>query len=475
MTLNEIYNKYGNDIDWNLVCQDALNDTSTELLEDLGSVERISELYEYYLAIKNRYDKKNSGQYYTPPDVCDFMAELFFEKYNHSQIVTDPCCGCGNLILGLIKRGLILPDDILIMDIDPIALEIAKTLIALRLRPDSPKVAYEQIQARCVDFLSDKVTLNSTNAVIMNPPYVANYRDKENAYSLFLKKALDAGSQVSVVPQSFVGGSTFSSLREEISTRSRGDAYVFDNVPSGLFHKRKFGIFNSNTSNSVRACIIQTVKEDNPEKCGIRVGPMLRWKSEERPSLFRVARQSLPQTYQSGAQAWAKIPRNIESTWLYMVGAPRIVEDLIDQNGKYKIYVPTTPRYYTSASVRELKRGQQHILSFKREEDRDIIYLLLNSSWAYIWWRVFDGEITFTKKLLLKMTVPDTNTKWDLVQRSRELQRTQERYMTIKKNAGKYNENIKFSEDIIKENDILLFGYGNIDAIEKIHSNCLGV
>ena len=73
------------------------------------------------------------------------------------------------------------------------------------------------------------------------------------------------------------------------------------------------------------------------------------------------------------------------------------------------------------------------------------------------------------------MTVPDTNTQCNLVQRSRELQKIQEQYMTIKKNAGKYNENIKFSEDIIKENDILLFGYGNIDAIEKIHSNCLDV
>ena len=41
-----------------------------------------------------------------------------------------------------------------------------------------------------------------------------------------------------------------------------GEIYSFDNVPGNIFCGRKHGIFNTNTSNSVRAAIT-VVRKDN--------------------------------------------------------------------------------------------------------------------------------------------------------------------------------------------------------------------
>lgn len=60
---------------------------------------------------------------------------------------------------------------------------------------------------------------------------------------------------VSVTPQSFLGSLKYDSLRRVISSHANMDAYAFDNVPQPLFNGRKHGVFNTNTSNSVRACI----------------------------------------------------------------------------------------------------------------------------------------------------------------------------------------------------------------------------
>lgn len=47
---------------------------SDNLLKGLSFYE-ISDMYEYSLAFINKLNKKKNGQYYTPSDVCKFMAK----------------------------------------------------------------------------------------------------------------------------------------------------------------------------------------------------------------------------------------------------------------------------------------------------------------------------------------------------------------------------------------------------------------
>ena len=64
-----------------------------------------------------------------------------------------------------------------------------------------------------------------------------------------------------------------------------GFVVSFDNVPGNIFNGRKYGIFNSNKGNSVRAAI--TVVENKKDVKGFRFSPLVRFKTEERSRMLK--------------------------------------------------------------------------------------------------------------------------------------------------------------------------------------------
>lgn len=145
------------------------------------------------------------------------------------------------------------------------------------------------------------------------------------------------------------------------------------------------------------------------------------------------------------------------------------VQNLVSNSGEYSLYIPTTPRYFTSASCKKLNRSQQLELRFETKKDRDAVYLLLISSFAYAWWRFFDGEITLTKTMVLNMPVPQS--VLDNYKIAQNIQEKEDQYIVCKMNAGKKNENIKFSKETVLYLNNILFKDGEL--LIQLHKNCL--
>lgn len=147
-----------------------------------------------------------------------------------------------------------------------------------------------------------------------------------------------------------------------------------------------------------------------------------------------------------------------------------------DDNARYHLYIPTTPRYYTSASTHELRRSSMIQLNFSDKESAAKVYIMLNSSYAYAWWRIFDAGITLTKGLLLSIPIPKSLSGEKAIQQFDKLRCQEMKYLTVKINAGKTNENIKWEPAIIHENNRILFhdmDEKSMQALETFHSSSI--
>ncbi|MGL4950598.1 MAG: hypothetical protein ACRC4M_02030, partial [Mycoplasma sp.] len=150
----------------------------------------------------------------------------------------------------------------------------------------------------------------------------------------------------------------------------------------------------------------------------------------------------------------------------------------LTSDGEYSLYIPNVCRYYTTGSNHKLKRGGLIELKFNDYEKYCFSYCLLNSSFVYWWWRIFDGGITLPKELLLstptffdKLTNDDKKWFIDQAEKMFELEQT---YKVIKNNVG-IQENIKFPETLKnKNNNKILSILGYEDYLKKllvIHNN----
>lgn len=280
---------------WDLICNYVLNFNGNDLL----NVNKFGELYEIGLAIENKIQKKNNGQYYTPEDVANVMSLYFADLKGEN--VCDVACGTGKLILTYLDllgkekaRSLILDKKLYLYDSDETALNICKTSILLKYGKDLEHC----INIISGDFLSKEVKLPKNCKVISNPPY-ANIKetgfdwqntkvlnDSKELYSCFMEKIItQSRSSVIITPYSFISGKKFYSLRQ-IMNNYNGEIYSFDNAPGNIFCGRKHGIFNTNTSNSVRAAIT-VVRSDNAN--GFKLTPLIRFKQTERKELLNCA------------------------------------------------------------------------------------------------------------------------------------------------------------------------------------------
>lgn len=465
------------------------------------SLENVGELYEISLEINNKIDKKEMGKYFTPKDVAKFMALHLLDNFDmQKDLLADVCCGTGNLIIEvlsllstkqvetLIKKGKLHLFDV---DLDAIKLALMKIAILFVKREDTK--TYSQldklINVHCGNFLDSQINLTLNTVVISNPPYgkipskllvakeLITAQDTNEMYAAFMEKmAIQCKGAVIITPQSFLGGDKFSSLRKVLS-KFGGSVFSFDNVPATIFTGRKKGIFNTNTANSVRAAITVIDKKIK----GFIVSPMLRFNCDERDFLFNNAEKLLGHTRYRTANPWLKIPKPLEPLASKLPSCSHTVKDLLTdlpifQDKRFKINVPTTPRYFITGSHKDLDRSSCIEIFAKDEESFYLLYATINSSLSYLWWRMYDGGITLKKSTLLNLPVPNLSIS-SIKETVEDGLHNETKFLVCKLNSGRNNENIKFPDSYRKRlNDVILtnIGFPSIgEQLFSIHSNSL--
>lgn len=477
---------------WDAICKYLIENGENGILQ----AKSLGELYEVGLAIQNKHQKKHNGQYYTPCDVSRVMSEWLDSLVGCN--VCDVATGTGNLIIEYLNyigenraKQLIKSGRLFLYDEDSTALKICKTIIMLKYGEDTGR--YLNIIEG--DFLNANVSLPNNCKVISNPPYCAvsvignNWastsvlNDTKELYALFMEKIIkQSRSSVIITPYSFISSNKFYALRRVMSVGS-GAIFAFDNIPGNIFCGKKHGVFNTNTMNSVRSAI--TVTGDKNAK-GYRVTPLIRFKRSQRDEILKCSvlesflgnkKQIITDENKRFIKCFKSL-ENIYDKWLE-VSKGRKLCDIVYSAQKYALYIPNTCRYFTVASIRPLKRGGQHVLYFDNEVARDYIYCMINSSFSYWWWRLFDGGITYTRSLLLDMPIfIDVLSESDKVffTATRKVMTLNEQDFIVTKNNVGIQENIKFPKEYRDNiNNKLLNIIGVKDAkaniFDVIHSN----
>ena len=488
--------KLGLEKTWDNICEFVL--VSASCLPEFFDIDKFGELYETGLAIQDKILKKKSGQYYTPDDVSSVMCE-WLEK-TEGENVCDVGCGTGKLILtyldliGYSKAvELISNGKLYLYDCDNVALKICRTIIAVKY---GLKLA-DSINDIFCDFLDKSVKLPENSKVICNPPYykidlIQDYwnntsvlSNTKELYAAFMEKIFaESKSAVIITPFSFISGAKFYSLRTEMCRQGNGFIVSFDNVPGNIFKGKKHGIFNSNTSNSVRAAITVFRKDKNVK--GFKVSPLLRFKNEERKQLLKcdALEKALPERCQIVDETslfFKKLDNELIDVFDdWTKKSQYILNDVLaKENTEYLIDMPNTCRYFTTACSRKLNRTGSITMHLNNEDEYYFLYCMINSSFVYWWWRIFDGGITYPIALLNNLPLPiNLLTQEDkdfFKSMAKKLICEENDYIITKMNAGVVQENIKFPEEYresINSRILLVIGNGKDSSVfKKIHSN----
>ncbi|MBE6771443.1 MAG: N-6 DNA methylase [Ruminococcaceae bacterium] len=480
---------------WDNICQFVID--NKEEIPEFINTKNFAELYEIGLATQDKVSKKKAGQYYTPDDVASLMSEWL--NNCEGDNVCDVACGTGKLILTYLDligyeeaRKLISSGRLYLYDVDNVALKICWTTIAIKYGLDIA----DSINDIFCDFLDQSITLPENCKVISNPPYahlseLQGYWEQTEVllesreyYSAFMEKIFaKARSTVIITPFSFISGNKFRSLRRKMCEIGSGHIVSFDNVPGNIFCGRKHGIFNTNTSNSVRAAI--TVLKQG-EKRGFRVSPLIRFRNEERKELLKtdVLESVLPDNYQlidGDNDTFQKIDKclvDVYKTWIKKSNCR--LKDIVSKDKTcYFIDMPNTCRYYTTASSGKLNRTGSITVYLNNTEDFSFLYCFINSSFAYWWWRIYDGGITYPFGLLYNMPLPvdllSEDDKDFFAKMSKKMIETEKDYIVTKLNAGVEQENIKFPEQYRNEINVRILKMLGHDCdaslFKTIHAN----
>ena len=287
-------------------------------------------------------------------------------------------------------------------------------------------------------------------------------------YAYFLEKVIKTSTGfVSITPQTFTNGRKFDSLRR-LLIRSFSDirVYCFDNVPDNIFRGIKFGSKNTNTANSTRAGII--VARQNKAKQTFKITPLLRWRVKDRQKLLDSVDSFLAEVTPQ-VDIFPKLQKDLLPLYEMTKNQRKMLTHLVSRHEtQYKLTVPSTPRYFISALKSSVERSSFKTLYFHTERERNLAYLLLNSSYMYWWWRVHDGGMTISEKTLLTLPVIE-NIKINNKLLSK-IEHSEITNRVVKRNAGKDNENVKHDPELIKEiNKTLLPRFAN--ALESLHNN----
>ena len=375
---------------------------------------------------KNPYktkDKKESGVFYTPQDISLFMSEKS-KSFDNNGIWLDPCCGLGILSITLAS----IQDDpidfiknrLIINDLDKLQLDIALNNFKEKFGvvPKSFNEDFLEYDFEC-------------DYIIMNPPYF-KYKDSD-IYAYFIEKACKiTDGFISINPISFTNGSKFKNIRKSILNFNSIRLYHFDNIPGHIFEDAK-----------VRVSIIITHNERKERKTTTQI----RWASKKRKEMILDLDNKLSDAifnedifYKTSPDTSHLIHNNVLSNY--------IVDKSI-----YPIYITNSPRYFITASSKKLDRSGQIEIFMKDSKSYEQALILLNSSYLYWWWRTSDSSLSLTKRTLLSLPWIDFIYDNNIIA---ELLESEIMNKVYKKNAGKYQENIKHQKKLITKLNILI-------------------
>lgn len=465
----------------------GIKSRESNLIADL-SIGEIGVLYEYSVAIADSESRKSNGQFFTPDDVANYMAEQAksFEK----GVWLDPCSGIGNLSWHLtaiqedpeefLRKNLILSDR------DELALLIARTLFTISFQKKR-KDLFNEIETKFIsfDFLSvaDSGSLELFDSgsqlseipnhdfVIVNPPYLATDIDVRfetskagDLYAYFLENIIKTSRGfISITPQSFTNAAKFSSLRRLLLKNFENlRIYTFDNVPANIFKGIKFGSKNSNQANSIRASII-IAQEGRGKR---RITSLIRWRSSERELLFKNLDKFLSDVPLSESY-FPKVSRDYKKLYMQVKDLKTLGDICSSTRTKYALHVPSAPRYFIPALKKPVQRASQKTLYFHSIEDRDYAYLLINSSFMYWWWRVRDGGMTLSLETISSLPLLEFEIDSNLILALEKSEKTNKVY---KQNAGAAQENVKHSKELMNHlNKVVIPEYAGL--LLTLHDN----
>jgi predicted RNA methylase len=453
----------------------------TDDLIDGLTISEINVLYEFSLAHVDRSSRKSSGQFFTPDDVARFLATRATALPEGTWI--DPCCGIGNLSYWLAHEQpdprRFVAEKLVLVDRDPLALTIARALLATEFGLDAAEYRAMRARSRVADALTDD--LPPFDYALMNPPYVVVPRDERfiaaesrDLYAYFLERMLTLGRRgiVAITPQSYTSGRKFAGLRRLLVRRLQTmDVYCFDNVPDNVFRGVKFGSQNTNRVNSTRAAVLVGLVGPVGEPDAARrhrITPLLRWRAHERAELFAAADDFLADLQADEDRAFPKVGAALMPLHRAMLECDTTVRDLATPTPTpYPLDVPVTPRYFLSAVKRVLDRGHVHRLYFPTAEARDRAAVVLNSSLAYWWWRAYEGGITVSRTILLSVPVPIGAADPALIA---ALDASEAENVVVKRNAGRPNENVKHPWRLLRLLNQAV-APDDVDALLATHAN----
>lgn len=212
-----------------------------------------------YLTLTDISSRLSGGRFYTPQKLSD---EVVSSLGSYERIFFDPCCGSGNFLLRLLKRGV----DVRSLygaDIDPISLTLAKIGIAVNTGINDQGYYKEHF------LRTDTLICNSlpkAQVILGNPPwgcctdhqsikkYAAKfrcaYRPRPCLADLFVEKALtllpENGILRFLLPEALLGVDAHKTVRELIARQARvlevdylGDVFHDVQCPSVVLTLKK--------------------------------------------------------------------------------------------------------------------------------------------------------------------------------------------------------------------------------------------
>ena len=472
--LNDL-NTFGRNKLW----ENIITNINNNILPYKIDIKDIPFLYELCFDIEN---KRNNSIFYTPLDTATVMSEYLYKL--PQDTVCDICSGCGNLILSYLDFigkdkaiELLNSGNVYLYDTDELAMRVCVATIKYLYGVESVNNLHTDTR----DFLNKEVILPNNCKVISNPPYGSkDNKDTQELYCAFIEKILkNSCASVLLTPFNFLNGDKYYRIRD-LMNNYNGFILPFDNVPSGVFNAN---IEKENTNNkiSVRACLIITENNDNVK--GYKVSGIIRFNASERDNIMSVKtlNKFIPTKYQVvdkyNNRYYRKCFDKLEIVYNdYTKNAVPLIRLVEFNNTEDRcIYMVNTCRYYTVATKYKPKRDGKIPIAVSMEWEYPI-YAVLNSSFAYWWWRMYDGNITYPMYLLKKLPIPKSllnNEELNAV--VEEMISKEKDFLSYVKNKNKVQETVKF--DTCYRNmldNIILKSIGSIydyNVFELIHTN----
>jgi len=196
-----------------------------------------------YQQLKSAAARKNEGQFFTPPDIVEYIAEKAIPPGETGITVLDPACGSGQFIVAcfnrlfsnFVQRGWepaeaathICLHCIFGIDIDPVSVAISRRNLAhaasVSIEDTGNIITGNFLRMNEPPFPSDILTQNRFSTIVGNPPWGARFSHAEknhyrrsylsagsgiNSFTLFIEKSImhltDNGTLGFLVPEAYL-------------------------------------------------------------------------------------------------------------------------------------------------------------------------------------------------------------------------------------------------------------------------------